>query len=152
MNIQGWAEIALTIGLAIALAWPLGVYMARIWSGQSTWLDPVLRPVERLFYSLAGVQSEKGQTWLAYAGAMLMFNAVGFVALYAILRLQAHLPLNPQGLSLIHIYRRDAGPLRRREGDSARGAGFAEGLNRGRSRLIRSTATRLIQVLSLIHI
>jgi K+-transporting ATPase ATPase A chain len=99
MNIQGWAEIALTIGLAIALAWPLGVYMARIWSGQSTWLDPVLRPVERLFYSLAGVQSEKGQTWLAYASAMLMFNAVGFVALYAILRLQAHLPLNPQGFA-----------------------------------------------------
>ena len=99
MNIQGWAEIVFTIGLAVAIGWPLGLYMARIWQGQSTWLDPVLKPVERVFYGASGVDPEKGQTWLTYALAMLAFNAVGFVLLYAILRLQNVLPLNPQGFA-----------------------------------------------------
>jgi K+-transporting ATPase ATPase A chain len=97
MNIQGWAEIVFTIGLALALGWPLGHYVARVWQGQSTWLDPVLKPVERLFYGLSGVDPAKGQKWVAYAIAMLAFNAVGFFVLYAILRLQGSLPLNPQG-------------------------------------------------------
>ena len=99
MNTQGWAEIVFTIGLAVALGWPLGVYMARVWEGRSTWLDPVLRPIERLFYGLSGIDPDKGQTWVGYAIAMLTFNAVGFVLLYAILRLQAVLPLNPQGFA-----------------------------------------------------
>ena len=46
MNIQGWAEIVVTIGLAVGLGWPLGIYMARVWEGQPTWLDPVFRPIE----------------------------------------------------------------------------------------------------------
>ena len=46
MNIQGWAEIALTLGLSVLLAWPIGIYLSRVWNGESTWLDPVLRPVE----------------------------------------------------------------------------------------------------------
>jgi K+-transporting ATPase ATPase A chain len=99
MNIQGWAEIVFTIGLAVGLGWPLGIYMGRVWEGKSTWLDPVLRPVERLFYGLSGVDPGKGQGWVAYAIAMMMFNAVGFVLLYAILRLQGALPLNPQGFA-----------------------------------------------------
>jgi K+-transporting ATPase ATPase A chain len=99
MNIQGWAEIVFTIGLAVGLGWPLGIYMARVWRGQSTWLDPVLKPVERVFYAASGVDPEKGQDWLGYAIAMLAFNAVGFIALYAILRLQNVLPLNPQGFA-----------------------------------------------------
>jgi K+-transporting ATPase ATPase A chain len=99
MNIQGWAEIVFTIGLAVGLGWPLGIYMARVWRGQSTWLDPVLKPLERVFYAASGVDPEKGQDWLGYAIAMLTFNAVGFIALYAILRLQNVLPLNPQGFA-----------------------------------------------------
>src|SRR5665213_89435 len=99
MNIQGWAEIVFTIGLAVALGWPLGIYMARIWRGQSTWLDPVLKPVEWVFYRASGVDPNREQTWLTYALAMLAFNAVGFVLLYAILRLQNVLPLNPQGFA-----------------------------------------------------
>jgi len=99
MNIQGWAEIALVIGLSVALSWPLGVYMARVWQGESTWLDPVLRPVERLFYGLSGIDPKKGQNWVTYAIAMMAFNGVGFVALYGILRLQGVLPLNPQGFA-----------------------------------------------------
>ncbi|PZQ58419.1 MAG: potassium-transporting ATPase subunit A, partial [Phenylobacterium zucineum] len=97
MNWQGWAEIALVIGLAIGLGWPLGVYMSRVWGGERTWLDPVLRPVERLFYRAAGIDPAKGQTWYGYAGALLAFNAVGFALVYGILRLQGVLPLNPQG-------------------------------------------------------
>jgi len=99
MNIQGWAEIVFTIGLAVGLGWPLGLYMARVWQGQSTWLDPVLKPVESVFYGLSGVDPKKGQTWLNYTFALMAFNAAGFVALYAILRLQDHLPLNPQGFA-----------------------------------------------------
>ena len=99
MTFQGWAEIALTLALAIGLAWPLGVYMARVWQEESTWLDPILRPVERVFYGLSGVDPKKGQTWLGYAIALMAFNAAGFVVLYAILRLQNVLPLNPQGFA-----------------------------------------------------
>jgi K+-transporting ATPase ATPase A chain len=95
MNLQGWAEIGVTIALTVALGWPIGVYMARVWEGQATWLDPVLRPVERGVYGACGVDPAKAQGWLTYAAAFLSFNAVGFLALYAILRLQGLLPLNP---------------------------------------------------------
>jgi K+-transporting ATPase ATPase A chain len=99
MNWQGWAEIALTLGLAVGLGWPLGVYMSRVWNGERTWLDPVLAPVERLFYAAGGIDPRKGQTWIGYAGALLAFNAVGFFLVYGVLRLQGMLPLNPQGFA-----------------------------------------------------
>ncbi len=97
MNIQGWAEIALTLGLSVALGWPLGLYLSRVWNNESTWLQPVLRPVEGVFYRAAGVDPARSQGWVGYAGALLAFNAVGFFLLFAILRLQGGLPLNPQG-------------------------------------------------------
>ena len=97
MTVQGWAEIALTLGLACLLGWPIGIYMSRVWNGERTWLDPVLKPVEAVFYKAAGVDPTRSQGWLGYAGALLAFNAVGFLFLYAILRLQGGLPLNPQG-------------------------------------------------------
>lgn len=97
MNGQGWAEIALTIGLTVALGWPLGIYLGRVWAGQSTWLDPVLKPVERLVYAGCGVKPDRGQNWVAYALSMLAFSAASFVVLYLILRFQDLLPLNPQG-------------------------------------------------------
>ena len=96
MNIQGWAEIALTIGLAVAFGWPLGIYMARVWQGESTWLDPVLGPVERVFHKLAGVEPHKGQGWLAYSFSFLAFSAAAFVFLYLIPRFQNLPPMNPQ--------------------------------------------------------
>ena len=96
MTWQGWAEIALTLAVAIGLGWPLGVYMSRVWNGERTWLDPVLRPVERLVYAGCGVDAAKSQTWFSYAATLLAFNAVGFFLVYAIIRLQAVLPLNPQ--------------------------------------------------------
>ena len=97
MNIQGWAEIALTLALTIGLGWPIGVYMSRVWNGESTWLDPVLKPVETLFYKASGVDPSRSQGWLGFAGALLAFNVVGFFLLFAILRLQGVIPLNPQG-------------------------------------------------------
>ncbi len=99
MTIQGWAEIALTIGLAVGLGWPLGVYMARVWQGERTWLDPVLGPVERGYNALMGLRPERGQGWIAYTLSLLAFSAASFTILYAILRLQDHLPLNPQGFA-----------------------------------------------------
>ena len=95
MTWQGWAEIALTIALSVALAWPLGAYLARVFQGGRTWLDPVLRPVERLFYRAAGIDEHASQGWLSYTGALLSFNAAGFFLLYLILRTQGVLPLNP---------------------------------------------------------
>lgn len=101
MNIQGWAEIALTLGLSVALAWPLGIYMSRVWNGERTWLDPVLKPVEGLFYRTSGVDPKRSQGWFGYAGALLAFNLVGFVLLYGMLRLQGFLPMNPQGFGAL---------------------------------------------------
>lgn len=97
MNWQGWAEIALTLGLAVAIGWPLGSYMSRVWNGERTWLDPVLRPFEAVFYAACGVDPKKSQSWYGYAGALLAFNLIGFLLVYAVLRLQGVLPLNPQG-------------------------------------------------------
>ncbi len=95
MTWQGWAEIACTIALSVALAWPLGAYLARIFQGGRTWLDPVMGPVERLFYRASGVDEHKSKGWLSYTGALLAFNAAGFFLLYLILRVQGVLPLNP---------------------------------------------------------
>ena len=95
MTWQGWTEIVLTIALSVALAWPLGIYLARVFQGERTWLEPALRPVERLFYRSAGVEETQSQNWLGYTGALLAFNAAGFFLLYLILRAQGVLPLNP---------------------------------------------------------
>ena len=94
---NGWLQIAVFAAIVVALAKPLGLYMTNVFEGKRTWLSPVLRPVERLFYAVSGVRENEDQHWLAYAFGMLLFNAAGFLLLYAILRLQGHLPLNPQG-------------------------------------------------------
>ena len=99
MNPQGWAEIALTIGATVALAWPLGAYLARVWQGERTWLDPVLKPVERVVYTACGVRPDNSQTWFAYAVSFLAFSAASFVGLSLILRFQNLLPLTPQGFA-----------------------------------------------------
>jgi K+-transporting ATPase ATPase A chain len=97
MDPQGWGEIVFTIAITVALAVPLGAYLARVWQGRSTWLDPVLRPVEGALYWSFGVDPKKSQNWFGYALSMLMFSVASFVVLYLILRFQDLLPLNPQG-------------------------------------------------------
>jgi K+-transporting ATPase ATPase A chain len=97
MNWQGWAELAFTLVATVLCAVPLGLYLARVWKGERTWLDPILRPVEGGLYRALGVDPGKGQSWLSYAVALLAFSAASFVSLYLILRFQNLLPLNPQG-------------------------------------------------------
>jgi K+-transporting ATPase ATPase A chain len=97
MDVRGWGEIVFTIALTLILAWPLGVYMARVWKGERTWLDPVLAPVERGLYWSFGVDPKQQQNWLGYSISVLAFSAASFVVLYLILRFQNLLPFNPQG-------------------------------------------------------
>ena len=97
MTLIGWLQIGLVLGLVLVTARPLGLYMAAVFEGRRTWLSPVLGPIEHGFYALAGVKADKEQSWLGYTLAMLVFSAFGFASLYAILRTQAYLPLNPQG-------------------------------------------------------
>ena len=99
MDARGWSEILFTAALSVVLAMPLGVYMARVWQGESTWLDPVLRPVEGLLCKSFGVRAGQSQTWLGYTLAMLAFSTASFVVLYLILRFQNLLPLDPQGFA-----------------------------------------------------
>ncbi len=97
MTVFGWLQILLVLALVLATVVPLGRHMAQVFSGERTLLSPVVGPIERGLLALAGSRSRAPQTWLGYTVAMLVFNAAGFVALYAIQRLQGVLPLNPQG-------------------------------------------------------
>lgn len=96
MIIAGWAQAAVFFVIILLLTKPLGSYMARVFSGERTWLSPVLRPVEVVVYRLGGVREDEEMTWQTYALAMLAFSVVGFLYLYALLRLQRWLPFNPQ--------------------------------------------------------
>jgi K+-transporting ATPase ATPase A chain len=99
MTLNGWFQIAFMLALVVVTARPLGLFMTSVLGGSRTFLHPVVRPLETRFYAFAGVDETREQTWLGYATALLVFNAAGFVLLYAILRLQGALPLNPQGLA-----------------------------------------------------
>jgi K+-transporting ATPase ATPase A chain len=99
MTFNGWLQISLFFAVVLVCIKPLGLYMARVFSGERTFLSPVLRPIENGFYAVSGVDPRKEQGWLAFAMSMLAFNLLGFVLLYAILRLQGILPFNPQGFA-----------------------------------------------------
>jgi len=97
MTLNGWLQIALYVGVLVLCVKPLGLYMARVFNGERTFLDPVMRPVERLIYAVSGVNPRQEQHWTTYTAAMLLFSLASFVLLYALQRLQHVLPLNPQG-------------------------------------------------------
>ncbi len=99
MTIIGWLQIALFFLAVLVTIKPLGLYMARVFAGERTALSPVLGRLEADLYRISGVSPNKEQGWLAYTASMLAFSVAGFLALYTILRLQAHLPLNPQGFA-----------------------------------------------------
>ena len=101
MNIYSWFQLVFYIVVLLALAKPLGSFMAKVYEGEHTFLDPVLRPIERLIYRLSGVKPDEDMNWKTYAVAMMLFNILGLLAVYAIQRLQAFLPLNPQGLGAV---------------------------------------------------
>lgn len=101
MTLVGWLQIGLLFALALLTVRPLGLFMARLFAGERTFLSPLLGPVERGLYAVAGVCPERGQGWLAYVLSMLAFNLAGFLLLYALLRLQDVLPFNPQGFAAV---------------------------------------------------
>jgi K+-transporting ATPase ATPase A chain len=96
MTFLGSAQIALVLALVFVAAFPLGKYMATLFSGGRVFLSPVLAPVERGLYALAGVNPARGMGWRDYAFGLILLNALHFLLLYAILRLQDWLPFNPQ--------------------------------------------------------
>ena len=101
MSANGWLQFALFCLILLALVRPVGVYMARVLEGQRTWLDPVLRPLERLIYRLSGVDAAQEMNWRQYTCALLGFSAVSLLVTYGIERLQGLLPWNPQHLAAV---------------------------------------------------
>src|SRR5262245_46603913 len=101
MTLNGWLQILFFL-LAIFLVTPvLGGYMTRVFSRQRTWLDPVMRPLERVVYRLTGVDESREMRWTEYAVALLLFSVVSMLVLYAMQRLQGVLPFNPQGFGAV---------------------------------------------------
>src|ERR1700745_852549 len=92
-------QVGLFSVLVTVISVPLGLYMARVFAEERTFLDPVLRPVERAIYRLCGVHPATEMTWGEYTIAILWFSLVGMLVLYALERLQGLLPFNPQGLA-----------------------------------------------------
>jgi K+-transporting ATPase ATPase A chain len=101
MSVNGWLQFAIYCLVLLATVRPVGIYMARVFEGERTWLDPVLRPIERLIYKLCAVNSDNEMNWREYAYAMLGFAAAGMLLTYGIERLQALLPWNPQHLAAV---------------------------------------------------
>lgn len=99
MNMLGVMQIALFAIVLTALVKPLGSFMAKVFQGERTWLSPVLGPVERGIYRLCGIDASSERSWKSYAIAVLLFNLVGFLAVYSIQLAQGVLPLNPQGFA-----------------------------------------------------
>ena len=94
-------QLLVYLVVLVALAKPLGTYMARVYEGERTFLTPVFGPLERFIYRLAGTKEDEEQHWKTYAVGMLAFNLAGLLVVYGLQRLQAVLPLNPQGLGAV---------------------------------------------------
>jgi K+-transporting ATPase ATPase A chain len=102
MTINGWLQIAVFLLLILAVTKPLGVFMARVFNREKTFLDPVLRPIERLIYRTTGVDEKHEMGWIEYAVSMLLFSLVSMLLLYLIQRVQGFLPFNPQKLGAVN--------------------------------------------------
>jgi potassium-transporting ATPase potassium-binding subunit len=98
MSALSLLQVPIYLVTLLALAWPLGTYMASLYQGKRVFLTPVLEPVERLTYRLTGTRPDEEMDWRTYALAMLLFNALGLLVVYALQRLQSYLPLNPEAL------------------------------------------------------
>ena len=101
MTLNGWLQLAIYVLVLLALAKPLGSYMARVYEGEPTVLARAFGSFERLLYRLIGKQASVEMGWKRYAVALLVFNLLGLLAVYAIQRAQGTLPLNPQGFTAI---------------------------------------------------
>ena len=101
MTPNGWLQFAVYSIVLLLTVRPVGIYLARVLEGERTWVDPVLRPCERLIYRLSGVKAHQEMNWREYAFALLGFSAVSMLVTYAIERLQAIFPWNPQHLAAV---------------------------------------------------
>ena len=99
MTANGWFQILLFLALIFLITKPLGIFMTRVFNREKTFLDPVLRPVEKLLYRLTGVDENHEMRWTEYAVSMLLFSGVAMLVVYLIQRLQQFLPWNPQHLA-----------------------------------------------------
>ncbi len=98
MTVNGWLQIGIYLLVLLAITKPMGIFMARIFAGEKTFLDPALRPIERLLYRITGIDEKREMDWKEYTIAMLLFSCVSMVLLYGIERIQQLLPWNPQHL------------------------------------------------------
>ena len=96
MTVNGWLQIFVFLALIFAVTKPMGIFMAKVFNRERTFLDPVMRPLERLLYRVTGVDEEHEMRWTEYATAMLLFSLVSMLVLYLIERIQGVLPFNPQ--------------------------------------------------------
>jgi len=101
VNAAGILQIVVFFAVLTAGAIPLGAYMARVYSGERTWFDPVLKPIERLVYKICLIKPDQEQHWTVYAFSCLVFSVAGLLLMYAVMRLQAWLPLNPAEMSAV---------------------------------------------------
>jgi K+-transporting ATPase ATPase A chain len=101
MTANGWFQILLFLFVTFLVTKPVGIFMARVFSHEKTFLDPVLRPIERLLYRLTGVDENHEMRWTEYSVAMLLFSGATMVSLYLIERLQQFLPWNPQHMAAV---------------------------------------------------
>jgi potassium-transporting ATPase potassium-binding subunit len=101
MTANGWLQIFLFLLVTFAVAKPAGLFMTRVFARERTWLDPLLRPLERLLYKLTGVDEKREMRWTEYAIAMLLFSGVSMTLLYVIERVQQWLPWNPEKLAAV---------------------------------------------------
>lgn len=101
MSINGWLQIAFFLLLILAVTKPLGLFISHVFNREKTFLDPVLRPVEKLIYRSTGVDEKREMPWTEYAIAMLLFSVVSMLLLYLIQRVQGYLPFNPQKLGAV---------------------------------------------------
>jgi potassium-transporting ATPase potassium-binding subunit len=99
MSLNGWLQAAVLFAVVLALMRPLGLYIARVLEGEKTFLDPILKPIERLIYKASGIDSTAEMNWREYTVALLLFSFVSLLLTFAIERLQHFLPWNPQGLA-----------------------------------------------------
>src|SRR5271169_1823948 len=101
MTANGWIQILVFLVLILAVTKPMGVFMTRVFNRERTFMDPVLRPVERLLYRLTGVDENHEMRWAEYAFAILLFSVVSMLLLYLMERVQGFLPFNPQKFAAI---------------------------------------------------
>ena len=101
MTANGWLQIGIYLLVLLTITKPMGVFMARVFAGEKTFLDPVLRPVERLLYRVCGIDDTREMDWKEYTIAMLLFSSVGMLTLYLIERVQQLLPWNPQHFATV---------------------------------------------------